>query len=73
VRFRDEQGVLGRSYFAWLRARYTLLDLAANRASLGKAGLSTGGLAQNGGAGGTEDNGVSVREHSGAIGEEEKR
>ena len=44
-----------------------LLDFAAEAASLGEAGLSSGGLAQHGGASAAEHNGGSMREHGGAI------
>jgi hypothetical protein len=39
--------------------------LAAERAALGQTGLATGGLAQNGGAAGTDDDGLGVGEDGG--------
>jgi hypothetical protein len=44
-----------------------LLNLAAERAALGQAGLAAGGLAQNGGARSAKDNGSRVAEHGGDL------
>jgi hypothetical protein len=41
--------------------------LPAERASLGQAGLSTSRLAENGGAGAADDNGLGVREDGGDV------